>query len=99
MTLTFWQILMLAITGGLFLLIVMCLPLIGVILGAYAVFRTKKEAYEPFLRTPKGEVFSIPMEGEIAEEEEAGTVKVPNSILARGKEFLDQAGLGGGTET
>ena len=67
-------------------------------MGAYAVFRTKKEAYEPFLRTPKGEVFSLPLEDEIKEEEEAGTVKIPTSILARGKEFLDQAGLGGGTQ-
>ena len=60
-------------------------------MGAYFVFRTKKEAYEPFVGHGKGEVFTIPLEGELEEGEELEE-KTPESIANRTLEFMSQIG-------
>jgi len=61
-------------------------------MGAYFVFRTKKESHERFLgQSSDGEIFSIPYDDEIPEkkiEEQA----VPQSVLRRARDFMSQLG-------
>ena len=68
----------------------------GVFVGAYAVFRTKRESHESFTGKPaKGEVFSIDNWGE--DIEEPREVEPPEVIQRRNNDFVDQfaAKIGG----
>jgi hypothetical protein len=89
---SFWQVLILI--GILSIAI-----LLGVALGAYSVFRTKREPHETFTGTPrKGEVFSIDNicepEGEWTPKE--GEWSPPDEVLKKSMSFLDQFTNGGG---
>jgi len=87
---TFSQIMILVGVGCLFWIIMTAFVLFACAMGAYFVFRTKKEHYEPFIGTPKGEVFTIPLEDELEEKEEPE--KIPDSILKRTTDFMSQMG-------
>lgn len=61
----------------------------GVLIGAYAVFRTKREGHESFVGAPpKGEVFSIDDWGEQFETEEEP--EKPEAVMQRNNDFVDQ---------
>lgn len=81
---SFWQVLILV---G----IVCVAVLTGVFIGAYAVYRTKRETHESFVgATPKGEVFSIDTLGEDLPEglDEA----LPEALRGRNQAFTQQFG-------
>lgn len=70
---------------GMFLVGVLLLA--GVFLGGWLVFRSKAQPGEGFVRTPKGQVFSIPGADEAEEFPEP-----PETILERTERFLETLG-------
>ena len=82
-SLQFWQLLTLIGTTGVLLLA-------GVLIGAYAVFRTKREAHESFIGPVgnKGEVFSIDALEE--DEETEQPAEMPEGIRGRNEDFTAQ---------
>ena len=81
---TFWQ--MLFLLGG-----VGALLLVSVFLGGYLMFKGKAGPGEGFVRTPKGQVFSIPD----AEEATDFPDEDKKVVAARAEKFLSSI-LGGG---
>lgn len=83
--LNFWHSIVLIALAG-------TLPLLGVLLGAMIVYRTKREPHETlFGPTPKGEVFSI--EDHIEEEQpgpDPERERLLNRINGRNDEFVAQ---------
>jgi hypothetical protein len=71
------------------MLIVVCLALAGVFLGGWLVFRAKAQPGEGLIRTPKGQVFTIPSADDAAmfPDEPAPEEK---AVLERAKEFTDR---------
>jgi len=89
---SFWQVLILVdiLAVSIFL---------GVIIGAYVVFRTKRETHERFLDpgASKGEVFSIDNFGEDKTEDAEASEQPSETIQARSMDFMSQF-LGGSGE-
>ena len=80
---SFWQVIILVAVVALSILG-------GVMAGAYAVFRTKREGYESFIGpAPKGEVFSIDTLGGLDVED---VPPMPETIQKRADAFMDQFG-------
>jgi len=70
------------------------LIIVAVMAGAYAVFRTKRDAYDPFMqiREPKGSAFNIGEEGNIIEKEKEP--ELPGVIKRMNERFLHQTEAG-----
>jgi hypothetical protein len=62
--------------------------LLGTIIGAYAVFKTKRDSYEPFFPTSsKGDSFNIDDDFSLMENE---TAEMPEAVKGNSERFVRQ---------
>lgn len=62
--------------------------LIGVVIGAYAVFKTKRDSYEPFFPTSsKGESFNVDDDFSLIDNE---TADMPEAVQSNSERFVRQ---------
>jgi hypothetical protein len=62
--------------------------LFGTVIGAYAVFKTKRDRYEPFFPTSsKGESFNVDDDFSLVENE---TAEMPESVRGNSERFVRQ---------
>ena len=89
MPLTFANVLTLIGVGCIFVIIIMLLMLFACAMGAWFVYRAKRDAYEPFIGGKgKGDAFTLPaLDDEI---EDGAEENIPESVLKRGMDLISQ---------